>query len=294
MNRAFLLTLASVPAACGPSVDLDGSQTTGGEGSGGGPSSSTSTSSTTGGATTGGSTTALGSTTHGSSEESSSPESSTSASTARDATSGSQGSSSSTGGEAIELCAQWIENSQACHPSYKPTSPESLCGTYADHPWCPVEAYALLECEAAWDVDCGPHCVEEAQLLDECEVAYRAEELGCAEIPPGSPAGTLDADCMQLVSGAFVCDAMGFRVPGFSGFADQPDGLELGTDYCASGIGWGLELDASSPCGAAYEDLVVCMQTLDCQALTEFPPAGPSGDCEPQLVAFECRCELGA
>ena len=298
-NRTFLLTLATLPLACGPGIvangpDDSGSTSTDGPTSGPPDTATGGTSSTGGTSATGeNSSSAEASSSLGTSSASTGAEDGSTETSGGSSSGGEESSSSSTGSP--ELCETWAEGFEECYPDYyDPAYLLELCGYYSQNEVCPVEAIEVLECEAALGV-CGANCQSETSALNSCEDAAEAEALGCAELPVIEPAGTIEAACSSVAAQALTCDAMDYYVSGFSQYADYMDAQEVLQDFCTSGAYWVFspKLDPLSSCGGAFEELLACVQTLDCQEFDDAATAFPGGPCAEELVAIECKCELG-
>jgi len=305
-NRAFLLTLTALPLACAPEiVDPflgDDSGGTTGETTQGGTTSDSVGESTGGDATTSevtatGDSTGLGSTSSGDASGSSTgdPDSTDDGSSSDGGSTGSSDDGDSSTTAAPTLCEAWAEAANICYPGYGVGYLENICGYYEVNPTCPMEAIALLECEANEGGPCGGNCEASGDALAACELMAAADELGCYEIPAIDPVGMIDAACLATAQKAIACDEADTYVGGFSMYADYPDALELMQSFCTSGGYWTFFIDDPlSSCGGAYEDLLACIQPLSCEAfddLTIFPPL--DGTCGAELTALECKCELG-
>jgi hypothetical protein len=289
------MTMGVVPLACGTQIVPQGG-TTGGEGEGttgtdaSSSSSPTSSPSTSSGTTDGSGSTAADETSGGDSSSEGGGESTFGSTGPTDPTSSSGEQSSSSSGPGT-LCEQWAQSS-ACY-GYDENYLEQLCYYELDNEACPAEALALVTCEAAmFGAVCNGACDAEEDTLDACELMAEAEELGCYDLPVLVPDGTIEAQCIALSELALSCDEMGYYIGGFSMYADYADPIGNMTDFCVSGLYSTWSPDPETSCGAAFEDLLACLNLLACTELEDAVyPFG--GTCDDEQVAVECKCELG-
>lgn len=296
----FLLTVAALPLACADDAPVD---TTTGE------STSTTAASTTAATTTTGESEGSTSivTTTGVDDTSSSGAETTAAESSSSGPGGSSssdgttmgiegtstGESSSSTGEPQGLCELWGETLSLCYGGYYPPAYYvNSCYDYlmnVDITCGPVAAM-LYQCQAS---GCFVDCGMEYDSLQECNDLALAMELGCDMIPVVPGVGTIDAQCMGVVTQAETCTNAGYYIPGFSGYIMYSPGY---TQYfCTHGAYFTYLFPppaVGDACGGAYEELLTCLSTLSC---SDFENAlFDDTICETQKNALTCRCDLGA
>jgi len=288
----FLLTLSSLPVACGEVVVITPEETSGDSTTG---SPMTVESSSSGEGVTTIVTTSLDGT------SSSDVDSST---TVVDDTSSSGGSSSSTTlpidpstsesssttGEAPGLCELWAMEWVGCYGYYTVPYMTMYCYSQLDYtlPECLMAFGAVIQCEAFGGGPCVANCDVEEEAEQVCE-------LGCDMIAMVPAVGTIEAQCTSLAMQATACHAAGYYIIGFSQYLDYP--IDVMIDFCVDGM-YVLfsppSLAVGDTCGGAYEELLTCLSGVSCMELEFAAFDAFGGVCGTQYDGVECRCELGA
>lgn len=277
---AFLFTLAALPVACGddsPAATngstgpVTGSETTAGDE----PSSEDApTSETTAEA--------------GDSESSGNPGSSTTRSD--DSTTTGELSKE----ELIALCESYATQFIECsdYPLYYDLDDlAQYCLSAIDQYACSSEVIEWMTCHST-DKTCGDLCDDPLSALKACESAA----AGCEMLPSPTAEGTLATDCSALAAVATQCIQDGYYIEGFS-FGYQLGGTEGLAYNCEYGNYVDLSLTGLYPpplddiaCGGAYEELVTCLSSLNCEGLAQ--AASQQSSCEAEYAAVRCRCDL--
>lgn len=299
----FLLTVAALPLACADDAPVDP------EGSTGATGSTTASPTTTGNDPSEG-TTSLGTTT-GADGTSSSGAETTAESGSTDPTAASSssegttmsvepgtttegGESSSTTGE-LGLCEAWGQTQAGCYYYYNEIYLTNYCYNYLNNyvdPACLVYAQHRIACQA-YGAFCFPDCSFEYESVQQCHDDILAMQLGCDLIPVVPGAGTIDAQCADLVVQATACHNTGYYIPGFSSYIQYAP--QYTQYFCENGAYFTFLFPppgVGDPCGGAYEELLTCLSGLSCAELENemFAPTV----CAAQDTAVECRCDLGA